>query len=67
MVEVSCVTYVAYKIILPRKKIPIIGELIFTGFHEAIGDVMDLSVNTPEHLHLIGLLPNIEDFDDSGQ
>ena len=27
-----------------------------TGFHEAVGDVMALSVNTPEHLHKIGLL-----------
>jgi hypothetical protein len=31
------------------------------GFHEAIGDVMTLSVNTPEHLSMIGLLPNYVD------
>merc|ERR1712226_215972 len=31
------------------------------GFHEAIGDVMALSVSTPEHLAEIGLLPNFED------
>lgn len=26
------------------------------GFHEAIGDVLSLSVSTPKHLHTIGLL-----------
>ncbi|CAG7729070.1 unnamed protein product, partial [Allacma fusca] len=26
------------------------------GFHEAIGDLMALSVQTPHHLHGIGLL-----------
>ena len=31
------------------------------GFHEAIGDVVSLSVNTPEHLSSIGLLPNYVD------
>lgn len=31
------------------------------GFHEAIGDTMSLSVNTPEHLKLIGLLPDFSD------
>ena len=35
------------------------------GFHEAIGDVMELSVNTPAHLHKIGLLPILDD--DSGK
>ncbi len=29
---------------------------IHSGFHEAIGDVMALSVSTPVHLHEIGLL-----------
>ncbi|KAH9498640.1 hypothetical protein Btru_007070 [Bulinus truncatus] len=29
------------------------------GFHEAIGDVMALSVQTPEHLHKMGLLREI--------
>lgn len=29
-----------------------------TGFHEAIGDTMALSVSTPSHLNKIGLLPN---------
>ena len=29
-----------------------------TGFHEAIGDVMALSVATPKHLNKIGLLIN---------
>lgn len=28
------------------------------GFHEAIGDVMSLSVSTPKHLSSIGLLSN---------
>jgi len=32
-----------------------------TGFHEAVGDVMSLSVSTPKHLHKIGLLDNITD------
>uniref|UniRef100_A0A4W3HQC2 Angiotensin-converting enzyme n=1 Tax=Callorhinchus milii TaxID=7868 RepID=A0A4W3HQC2_CALMI len=31
------------------------------GFHEAIGDVMALSVSTPKHLHTIGLLSEVED------
>ena len=31
--------------------------LFETGFHEAIGDVMSLSVSTPAHLEEIGLLP----------
>lgn len=29
------------------------------GFHEAIGDVMALSVSTPAHLHKIGLLDQV--------
>lgn len=34
------------------------------GFHEAVGDVLTLSVNTPKHLASIGLLPN--QVDDQG-
>lgn len=30
------------------------------GFHEAIGDVLALSVSTPKHLQSIGLLENVE-------
>ncbi|XP_070546857.1 angiotensin-converting enzyme-like [Ptychodera flava] len=33
------------------------------GFHEAVGDVMALSVSTPEHLSKIGLLDNIQEND----
>lgn len=29
------------------------------GFHEAIGDVLALSVSTPAHLHKIGLLDQV--------
>lgn len=29
------------------------------GFHEAVGDVMELSVSTPEHLNKIGLLDDV--------
>ncbi|KAH9488846.1 hypothetical protein Btru_058675 [Bulinus truncatus] len=29
------------------------------GFHEAVGDVMSLSVQTPEHMHTIGLLKTL--------
>ncbi|KAK0057682.1 angiotensin-converting enzyme [Biomphalaria pfeifferi] len=29
------------------------------GFHEAVGDTMSLSVNTPEHMHAIGLLETL--------
>ncbi|XP_070194515.1 angiotensin-converting enzyme-like isoform X1 [Littorina saxatilis] len=29
------------------------------GFHEAVGDVISLSVETPKHLHDIGLLPTL--------
>ena len=32
---------------------------LFTGFHEAVGDVISLSVSTPDHLHKIGLLDNV--------
>ena len=31
------------------------------GFHEAIGDVLSLSVSTPKHLHKIGLLETVTD------
>ena len=31
--------------------------LSFVGFHEAIGDVMELSVSTPSHLNKIGFFP----------
>ena len=30
------------------------------GFHEAIGDVLALSVSTPKHLKSIGLLDKVE-------
>uniref|UniRef100_A0A8C6WKM3 Angiotensin-converting enzyme n=1 Tax=Neogobius melanostomus TaxID=47308 RepID=A0A8C6WKM3_9GOBI len=30
------------------------------GFHEAIGDVLSLSVSTPKHLHTLGLLSSSE-------
>ncbi|XP_036428070.1 angiotensin-converting enzyme [Colossoma macropomum] len=35
------------------------------GFHEAIGDVLALSVSTPKHLHSIGLLDKVEDNQES--
>nr|XP_048686115.1 angiotensin-converting enzyme isoform X2 [Caretta caretta] len=35
------------------------------GFHEAIGDVMALSVSTPKHLHSINLLDRVEDNNES--
>jgi peptidyl-dipeptidase A len=35
------------------------------GFHEAIGDVMALSVATPGHLNKIGLLPNFVESEQS--
>ena len=31
------------------------------GFHEAVGDTMSLSVDTPQHLTKIGLLENYSD------
>lgn len=31
------------------------------GFHEAVGDVLALSVTTPKHLHAVGLLPELLD------
>ena len=31
------------------------------GFHEAVGDVLALSVSTPQHLHEIGLLDEVVD------
>ncbi|ODN05348.1 Angiotensin-converting enzyme [Orchesella cincta] len=30
------------------------------GFHEAIGDLISISVQTPQHLHAIGLLETVE-------
>lgn len=35
------------------------------GFHEAIGDVMSLSVSTPGHLHKIGLLDSVTNDNES--
>ncbi len=35
--------------------------LFFSGFHEAIGDTMALSVQTPKHLQSVGLLQNVTD------
>uniref|UniRef100_A0A672UIL1 Angiotensin-converting enzyme n=1 Tax=Strigops habroptila TaxID=2489341 RepID=A0A672UIL1_STRHB len=34
------------------------------GFHEAVGDVMALSVSTPKHLHSINLLDEVSDKSD---
>ena len=31
-----------------------------SGFHEAVGDTMALSVGTPEHLNSIGLLKELK-------
>ncbi|KAL8582105.1 hypothetical protein ACOMHN_004025 [Nucella lapillus] len=31
------------------------------GFHEAVGDTISLSVQTPKHLHQIGLMPSLEE------
>lgn len=31
------------------------------GFHEAIGELMSMSVSTKKHLHTVGLLKDIED------
>jgi len=31
------------------------------GFHEAVGDVLGLSVSTPKHLHKMGLLKTLEE------
>ena len=31
-------------------------KFLLIGFHEAVGDVIALSVSTPEHLHKLGLL-----------
>ena len=33
--------------------------LLIIGFHEAIGDTMALSVQTPAHLESVGLLTNV--------
>ncbi|XP_067620158.1 angiotensin-converting enzyme [Eurosta solidaginis] len=35
------------------------------GFHEAVGDVLSLSVSTPKHLELIGLLKNYKRDDEA--
>lgn len=38
-----------------------ICKLANPGFHEAVGDVLSLSVSTPKHLKKIGLLTAVED------
>lgn len=35
------------------------------GFHEAVGDVMSLSVSSPKHLQKVGLLKNYERDDET--
>ncbi|XP_071837203.1 angiotensin-converting enzyme-like [Apostichopus japonicus] len=35
------------------------------GFHEAVGDVLALSVTTPKHLYAVGLLPELLDDDET--
>ncbi|XP_076440574.1 angiotensin-converting enzyme-like isoform X2 [Babylonia areolata] len=35
------------------------------GFHEAIGDTISLSVETPKHLHQIGLMPTLVEDNES--
>ena len=43
---------------LQYKDLPVVyREGANPGFHEAVGDVLSLSVSTPEHLEEIGLLP----------
>jgi len=37
------------------------GRISCAGFHEAVGDVMSLSVNTPEHLQKIGFMQDFVD------
>lgn len=39
--------------------------LSLSGFHEAVGDVLALSVSTPKHLKEIGLLDEVTD--DAGE
>jgi len=34
---------------------------MFVGFHEAVGDIISLSVDTPEHLQKIGLMRDFTD------
>ena len=41
-----------------------IGWLLSAGFHEAIGDVISLSVSTPKHLQRIGLLEETTEAED---
>ena len=36
-------------------------NVIFLGFHEAVGDAITLSVSNPRHLQRIGLLNNVTD------
>ena len=40
-------------------------SMSLTGFHEAIGDTMALSVQTPAHLQSIGLLSNVSTSDEA--
>lgn len=38
-----------------------IRDSVFTAFHEAVGDMILLSVTTPKHLQRIGLINNVTD------
>ena len=45
---------------LQYKDLPVVyREGANPGFHEAVGDVLSLSVSTPEHLEEIGLLSEV--------
>ncbi|BFY98818.1 hypothetical protein BsWGS_01858 [Bradybaena similaris] len=45
---------------LQYKDLPLVyQEGANPGFHEAVGDVISLSVQTPEHMQSIGLLPSV--------
>ena len=48
----------AKKCLMDRSLLPNIMSWLL-GFHEAVGDVLSLSVSTPDHLHEIGLLETL--------
>ena len=45
--------------------VTLLTRCFFIGFHEALGDLMTLSVGTPAHLHKIKLLDKY--VDDEGE
>ena len=60
--KLLCILIIVYAVfnVLGFILITVSNYCFLSGFHEAVGDVLSLSVSTPEHLHQVGLLPSVE-------